>query len=145
MAFHQLTYRSRVEIDPTAFREECRRILERARMFNRRHDITGCLAYTPEWFIQVIEGERANVDKAFSRIEMDSRHSSVEILGRRDIRSRGFPEWTMAELDLTENADRAASSPMLRSGFYFPDRSPISAQLLMLLSLADQNRNESAG
>jgi hypothetical protein len=145
MAFHQLTYRSRVEIDPTAFRAECRRILASARMFNQRHDITGCLAHTPEWFIQAIEGERANVEKAFSRIQLDSRHSAVEILARRDIRSRGFPEWTMGELDLTENAARAASNPMLRPGFYFPDRSPVSAQLHMLLSLADQNRIESAG
>ncbi|MGL5137133.1 MAG: BLUF domain-containing protein [Beijerinckiaceae bacterium] len=140
MAHFQLTYRSRVAVDAAAFAGECQRILTGARLFNRRHDITGCLAHTPQWFVQVIEGERDNVERVFARIQLDRRHQAIEILARRDIRSRSFPDWTMAEIDLSDAQTPPTAMTLLRPGLYSPEKSPISAQLLMLLALADQTR-----
>jgi Sensors of blue-light using FAD len=143
MACYQLTYRSRVSIDPVSLAGERQRILADARIFNRRFDITGCLAHSHEWFVQVIEGNRADIDALFCRIEKDRRHTAIEILARRDIRTRSFPDWSMADIDLAGASNHPMAMALTRPGFYSPATSLISAQLMMLLSLADQTRLQS--
>jgi Sensors of blue-light using FAD len=140
MAYYQLTYRSRVSVDSGLIAGERQRILADARIFNRRYDITGCLAHSQEWFVQVIEGNRADVEALFRRIEKDKRHTAIEILARRDIRTRSFPDWSMADIDLAGASNHPLAMALTRPGFYSPATSPISAQLMMLLSLADQTR-----
>jgi hypothetical protein len=71
------------------------RLLESARTFNQNNGITGILLYDNQQFGQIIEGERANVMKAWKRIQEDKRHHRIELLEIREIEGRSFPEWLL--------------------------------------------------
>ena len=71
------------------------RLLESARAFNQKNDITGILLYDNQQFGQIIEGEYANVMKAWKRIQDDRRHHRIELLEIREISERSFPEWLL--------------------------------------------------
>lgn len=71
------------------------RLLESARIFNEKNGITGILLYDNQQFGQIIEGEHANVMKAWKRIQEDKRHHRVELLEIREITERSFPEWLL--------------------------------------------------
>jgi hypothetical protein len=71
------------------------RLLESARAYNQNNSITGILLYDNQQFGQIIEGERANVMKAWKRIQDDKRHHRIELLEIREIEERSFPEWLL--------------------------------------------------
>lgn len=71
------------------------RLLESARTFNQKNGITGILLYDNQQFGQIIEGEHANVMRAWKRIQEDKRHHRVELLEIREIAERSFPEWLL--------------------------------------------------
>jgi hypothetical protein len=71
------------------------RLLESARAFNQNNDITGILLYDNQQFGQILEGEYANVMKAWKRVQEDRRHHRVELLEIREISERSFPEWLL--------------------------------------------------
>jgi hypothetical protein len=51
-------------------------------------------------FLQVIEGEKKNVEKLISSIEKDDRHRNITVIIREPIPERSFGEWTMGYADL---------------------------------------------
>lgn len=71
------------------------RLLESARAFNEKNSITGILLYDNQQFGQIIEGEHANIMKAWKRIQEDKRHHRVELLEIREITERSFPQWLL--------------------------------------------------
>ena len=71
------------------------RLLESARAFNQKNEITGILLYDNQQFGQVIEGERASIMKVWKRIQEDKRHHRVELLEIREIAERSFPDWLL--------------------------------------------------
>ena len=70
-------------------------IAESSAVTNERHGLTGFLLYTPEYFVQVLEGEAARVEATFARIERDERHTDVQRLRFEPIEQRQFAEWSM--------------------------------------------------
>ncbi|WP_019946446.1 BLUF domain-containing protein [Hymenobacter aerophilus] len=63
---------------------------------NSRLGITGILLYSNEGdFMQVLEGEQAQVDALFAGIELDSRHRNIIKLAAGPIGQRLFGEWAM--------------------------------------------------
>jgi hypothetical protein len=71
-------------------------ILIKSRSENNAHSITGMLLYSQGTFIQVLEGEKENVDRIFKKIELDTRHKNVIKLINGLIKERNFPGWSMA-------------------------------------------------
>ena len=71
------------------------RLLDSARTFNKKNGITGILLYDNQQFGQIIEGERADVMKAWRRIQDDQRHHRVELLEIREIAERSYPNWLL--------------------------------------------------
>lgn len=71
------------------------RLLESARAFNQKNGVTGILLYDNQQFAQIIEGEYANVMKAWKRIQEDKRHHRVELLEIREITERNYPDWLL--------------------------------------------------
>ena len=55
-------------------------LLSEAREFNERHEITGLLLYGGAHFYQILEGDQAQVQSLFARIETDERHEDVTFL-----------------------------------------------------------------
>jgi hypothetical protein len=52
-------------------------ILNSARKNNLKHNVTGVLLYSEGVFIQVLEGNEADVDVIFSKIQADARHKNI--------------------------------------------------------------------
>ena len=77
-------------------------ILERSRVNNPAHGITGILCYSGDVFIQVLEGGRDEVCDLYTAIIRDGRHSQVRLLSFEEIRERRFCNWTMGHVDLSK-------------------------------------------
>jgi hypothetical protein len=87
----------------TLRREEILSLLKKAREFNSAHDITGCLLYYNQQFIQILEGEKEILKSLYDKIHLDNRHTQVTILSEGQKDERVFDDWTMAFYELSEN------------------------------------------
>ena len=76
-------------------------ILETARAFNKSHDLTGVLCQGKGLYVQVLEGERSEVNSLYRRIAADSRHVDAEIVLFGEIKNRQFKDWSMALVNLS--------------------------------------------
>jgi Sensors of blue-light using FAD len=75
---------------------------------NLRNGITGFLFFNTTYFLQVIEGERAVVNKLYRLISTDHRHSNLVLIGASDITERAFPAWLMGLRDGMSSATQDA-------------------------------------
>jgi hypothetical protein len=71
------------------------RIVLPAGRTNRSLDITGCLWFDSERFLQVLEGPRDDVERIYARIQEDPRHTEIVVLSSGPIASRSFERWGM--------------------------------------------------
>lgn len=62
---------------------------------NPANGITGMLLYYDGSFMQVLEGEEADVDRTYARIAKDSRHTYLVLMARESISARHFAYWSM--------------------------------------------------
>ena len=72
------------------------KILETAQVYNKRHNLTGLLLYTDTKFVQLIEGEKKDLDTLYDKISKDARHTSPCVISTDIILERAFPSWQMA-------------------------------------------------
>ena len=71
-------------------------ILGKARDFNLKNEITGCLLLHNNEFIQILEGDRKILKDLIEKIKKDVRHSHVMVLAENEIEKRVFEQWSMA-------------------------------------------------
>lgn len=77
-------------------------LLRHAARHNDEADITGLLVYGGGLFLQVLEGERATVNRLYNRIVADDRHTDCTLLLAESIEMRVFSEWTMKLVGLDD-------------------------------------------
>ena len=111
-------------------------LLQQSRARNARNRITGMLLYKDGNFMQVLEGDEANVMKIFADIEMDRRHKSVDVLRAEYIQHRDFPNWTMGfrNVDRIELSQEPGFTRFLEHDFkskYFSEDS-VEAHAMLL-------------
>ena len=96
---YQLIYSSRAAqpMTPAALEE----ILVDARAGNATHDITGALVYVDGVFIQILEGDRDDVNRLLASIADDPRHRSLKVFYEAEIERRAFASWRMAYVAAT--------------------------------------------
>jgi len=70
-------------------------ILATAQRNNARDSITGALICREDLYVQLLEGERKNVEAAFERIRRDDRHTDIVPLLIENTDQRLFPTWAM--------------------------------------------------
>lgn len=104
---------------------------------NLRNGITGFLFFNTTYFLQVIEGERAVVNKLYRLISTDHRHTNLVLIGASDIAERAFPAWLMG---LREGMSSTTKDAFIKAiGSLDFDPSTISADemldLMQLLAL----------
>ncbi len=73
-------------------------LLNLARSENKKTDITGVLLYNDGNFLQVIEGEKNNIEDLFKKIEKDPRHKGIIKIFEDQINKRRFGDWSMGFL-----------------------------------------------
>ncbi|MBX2805856.1 MAG: BLUF domain-containing protein [Hyphomicrobiales bacterium] len=89
--------------------DEISELLEISRKNNERDGITGLLIYK-QWndaeranFLQILEGPRDLVDKAYRKIAKDNRHHTILPLEQGDIPARNFGSWAMGFKNIETN------------------------------------------
>jgi hypothetical protein len=95
-SLYRVVYVSRATQDMEMSQAECvAHILTKARAFNGPLQVTGALLACDDWFLQVLEGRRLNVDKVLRRIYADRSHTDIRRLYSGPIQSRQFAKWAM--------------------------------------------------
>lgn len=94
-----LVYISTATTD-TLRESDVRNILAVSRKNNKSLDLSGVLLHAEGGFIQVLEGPEHAIDQTYKRILCDQRHANIITLYREKIKSRTFPNWTMASQDI---------------------------------------------
>lgn len=101
-------------------------ILAVSRRNNARDGLSGLLYTNGKRFLQVLEGDPAHVERALARIDADPRHRAMVVLSSRDVSTREFGGWAMAERVAGDDADAfvarirtliAQASPAVRATF----------------------------
>ena len=90
---------------PTLPREEVDAILATSARNNPARGITGLLLFNGRNFLQLLEGEEAEVSGLMDKITADPRHSGVSVLDRRTIAGRTCPDWAMKRVMIAESID----------------------------------------
>ena len=81
---------------PRGSKADVSAILEQSQRNNARDGVTGLLWTDGTRFLQVLEGESADVGRVFKRIGSDARHQAIVVLHDRDVEARQFGDWAMA-------------------------------------------------
>ena len=63
---------------------------------NEIQSITGLLMFDGQRYIQILEGERDQVERLYEEITKDPRHGQLEMLHTGSITQRAFQTWRMA-------------------------------------------------
>lgn len=75
------------------------------------------MLFNEDWFVQLLEGDEADVRSTFDRIAVDPRHEDVELLTEKTVASRQFPDWSMGFVgDAPAVRKRFAESPLATPG-----------------------------
>ncbi len=79
-------------------------ILRSAQLHNPANGITGVLCQGQGVYLQVLEGERSQVEALYARILTDKRHQDVALRQHENIRARRYGRWAMAHIDMANQA-----------------------------------------
>lgn len=82
--------------------DELLALLERSRANNARLQISGMLLYQGGRFLQLLEGDEAQVRELYQVIAADERHKWVALVMTGPNGARDFPDWTMGFRDLDD-------------------------------------------
>jgi hypothetical protein len=96
----QLLYRSEQTYEMET--ADLLKLLFDARAFNRDNGITGLLLHHDGHFMQMLEGERHDVQRLYSKIAEDARHRNVAIEVDAPAGQRLFPDWHMGYAEAPE-------------------------------------------
>ena len=105
-------------------------ILEKSSTNNKKRDITGVLCQGSGLWMQVLEGERTQVNTLYSQIMADRHHQNVQLLSIEEIESRRFGQWSMALVYLSKD------DPMVQMAH--PEFDPYSATAKDAMSLLEE-------
>lgn len=103
MSINQLVYLSQAVRKMS--QDDLTAIQNKAKTNNGPLDVTGSLFYNGGWFLQVLEGPVAALEKLYKKIELDPRHKNSRILYNEPANFRTFPRWNM---NMTNLDDRQA-------------------------------------
>ena len=137
MPLVRLTYFSENQIDPAAGSAVriLGQILSASNRNNQKNDITGALVFDDQWFVQILEGDRAQVWTTFDRIREDARHSDVVIAEVVDLDARNFANWWMGLATRTA-ATELLFAPYLHHGRLDPRQMAASDMLALVKTLS---------
>jgi hypothetical protein len=91
---HHIIYLS--QVSASLSEDALKRILEESRANNKWRNITGILLYSDRQFMQLLEGEEADVARLYAKLAQDPRHIGLIKLADKPIAHRSFSEWSMA-------------------------------------------------
>ncbi|MEJ2328405.1 MAG: BLUF domain-containing protein [Gammaproteobacteria bacterium] len=91
--------------DPALDGSEVYSLLAKSKSNNQNSGVTGVLIYGQGYFLQVLEGNRDQVNSVFQRIFIDQRHHDVRIIAAEDLDARDFDTWSMEIIGWPDELD----------------------------------------
>nr|WP_299038974.1 BLUF domain-containing protein [uncultured Psychrobacter sp.] len=95
-----MTYASRANPDVSA--NDFNEILQQANENNAANGITGMLVFNKDYFLQTIEGPRAQINRLLYSLIADTRHHDLQVIETREIKHRDWAKWSMNYASPTE-------------------------------------------
>jgi hypothetical protein len=86
------------EAAPGLAADELEGMLAESRIRNKAHGITGVLLLVEGAFLQILEGEKNDVDSLMERIHRDPRHHGIKVFYEEEVDECAFESWSMAYL-----------------------------------------------
>jgi hypothetical protein len=80
---------------------ELTELLNKSRVANLKHGVTGMLVYNAGSFMQAIEGAEEDIDRLYANICRDKSHHRITTLIEEKTEKRAFADWSMGFHDLT--------------------------------------------
>ncbi len=107
-----------VSTAPGLERDDLKGIIESCERNNEERGITGLLVYNGRNFLQLLEGEEADLLWVMRRISTDPRHRGLSVLEDVAADERGCPDWLMRHIRLVDKIEdrRASLEEQLPSG-----------------------------
>ncbi|WP_295650491.1 BLUF domain-containing protein [uncultured Mucilaginibacter sp.] len=75
--------------------EELKGLLMQSQNNNKKNNLTGMLLYCEGSFVQLLEGEKQDLEKTYEKIFEDPRHKGIIEIAQGTIDKRNFPKWSM--------------------------------------------------
>ena len=134
---HHLIYQSCTEIEMP--QQALNTLVKRARFNNFIYQITGLLLYGEQQFIQVLEGDKDNLDIIFKKILLDDRHHKIQMLAYTPIAERSFVNWNMGFVLFSQQPElkNALIEQKIVKNFYSPFSDHESINLIKSFSHKD--------
>ena len=95
-----MTYASRANPDVSA--QDFNEILKQAQKNNAANGITGMLIFNKNYFLQTIEGPRAQINRLLYSLIADQRHRDLQLIETRELKHREWAKWSMNYASPTE-------------------------------------------
>ncbi len=105
MNIKQLVYISKATEPFTA--ASLKQLTDVANANNAKLNVTGCMAYSAGYFLQLLEGSAETVDSLYRKIEKDTRHKGTRLLleATVDEDKRLFGKWFMSSFNVDTTVD----------------------------------------
>lgn len=87
--------------------DEIKKMLLKAKQFNKVNNITGIILYYKLQFIQLIEGDKESIESLYKDIQADKRHFDVETIISTFSKQSLWTEWSMAFYDFSNTTDQS--------------------------------------
>jgi hypothetical protein len=134
MSIFQLAYISAARVPFSE--QDLRALLAKARIKNKRLDISGMLVHSNASFLQFLEGPEPDVTRLFETISADERHCKILRMFASNETSRGFEGWSMGYVEADERFARLPGfNDFLRTGFTHTNHTPNTMTKLRDLAL----------
>lgn len=95
-----MTYASRANPDVSA--KDFNEILQQAQENNAANGITGMLTFNKDYFLQTVEGPRAQINRLLYGLIADQRHHDLQLIETRELKHREWAKWSMNYASPTE-------------------------------------------
>jgi len=125
MALLELIYTSIAE--PINQTRDVKDILNASERNNKAVSITGLLLFDSQRYIQILEGDAADIEKLYEVICQDTRHHSLELLHKGRIKTRSFDDWRMAYEALPKGLLNELAENMAVYSLELDPREPLGA------------------
>lgn len=96
-----MTYVSRANPDVSA--KDFNEILQQAQANNAANGITGMLTFNKDYFLQTVEGHRAQINRLLYALIADQRHHDLQVIETRELKHRKWAKWSMNYASPTES------------------------------------------
>ncbi len=142
----QIIYVSKSSLDATSnfagIEPKIARILAKSRVNNRKNGLVGVLYFGDGCFFQCLEGKESEVDKLYEKLLLDTRHTNLKLISKKQITNLSFTNWAMKYVPLENKLNEALKEGGYSSFDPYEFDAVMTAKVLKLLQTSTNEDNE---